>query len=88
MPGGKPKALLAVLLINRNRVVSSDSIADAIWDGEPPAAYQGILQVYVSTLRRSLRAFAPDGQAVVTTQAPGYKLGVDDARVDLGRFVR
>ena len=88
MPGGKPKALLAVLLINRNRVVSSDSIADAIWDGEPPAAYQGILQVYVSTLRRSLRAFAPDGQAVVTTQAPGYKLGVDDTRVDLGRFVR
>ena len=88
MPGGKPKGLLAVLLINRNRVVPSDSIADAIWDGAIPAAYQGILQVYVSTLRRSLRAAGADGQAVVTTQTPGYKLGLDDACVDLGRFTR
>lgn len=88
MPGGKPKGLLAVLLINRNRVVPSEAIADAIWDGEPPAGYPAILQVYVSTLRRSLRAAGADRQAVVTTQAPGYRLLVDDARVDLGRFTR
>ena len=88
MPGGKPKGVLAVLLINRNRVVSADSLADAIWDSEPPSAYQGILQVYMSTVRRSLRAAGADGQAVVTTQNPGYKLSIDDARVDLGRFVR
>lgn len=88
MPGGKPKGLLAVLLINRNRVVPSEAIADAIWDGEPPAGYPSILQVYVSTLRRSLRAAGADRQAVVATQAPGYRLLVDDARVDLGRFTR
>ena len=88
MPGGKPKGLLAVLLINRNRVVSADSIADAIWDGDSPASYLGILQVYMSTLRRSLRTAGADGQAVITTQAPGYKLSVDDACVDLGRFTR
>jgi DNA-binding SARP family transcriptional activator len=88
MPGGKPKSLLAVLLINRNRVVSADSLADAMWDSEPPTAYQGILQVYMSTLRRSLRAAGADGQAVITTQSPGYKLSTDDACVDLGRFTR
>ena len=88
MPGGKPKGLLAVLLINRNRVVSADSLADAIWDSEPPAAYQGILQVYISTVRKSVRAAGADSQAVVTTQNPGYKLGIDDAQVDLGRFTR
>jgi DNA-binding SARP family transcriptional activator len=88
MPGGKPKGLLAVLLINRNRVVPSDAIADAIWDGEPPAGYPGILQVYVSTLRKALRTAGADRQAVVTTQAPGYRLLIDDARVDLGRFTR
>ena len=79
MPGGKPKGLLAVLLINRNRVVPSESIANAIWDGEPPSGYPAILQVYVSTLRRSLRTARADKQAVVATQAPGYRLLVDDA---------
>lgn len=88
MPGGKPKALLAVLLIDRNHVVSADAIADAIWDGDTPASAPSILQVYMSTLRRSLRAMSADGQAVITTQSPGYKLTVDDARVDLGRFRR
>jgi len=88
LPGGKPKALLAVLLINRNRVVSADSIADAIWDGDSPAAYPASLQVFMSTLRRSLRAASADGPAMITTQAPGYKLIVDDARIDLGRFTR
>ncbi len=88
MPGGKPKGLLAVLLINRNRVVSADAIADAIWDGDSPASYLGILQVYMSTLRRSLRTAGADGQAVITTQAPGYKLSADDACLDLGRFTR
>ena len=88
MPGGQPKGLLSVLLINRNRVVPASSIADAIWDGEAPVGYSAILQVYMSTLRRSLRAASPDGRVAVTTQAPGYKLTVDDSRIDLGRFVR
>ena len=42
----------------------------------------------MSTLRRSLRAAGADGQAVITTQSPGYKLSIDDACVDLGRFTR
>ena len=32
LPGGKPKAVLAGLLVSRNRVVPADSLADAIWD--------------------------------------------------------
>ncbi len=49
MPGGNPKGVLAVLLINRNRVVPSAAIADSIWDGNSPDTYQAILQVYIST---------------------------------------
>ena len=55
LPGGKPKALLAVLLVSRNRVVSSDSLADAIWDGDVPGTFLSTMQVHVSTLRRALR---------------------------------
>ncbi|MGS0684142.1 BTAD domain-containing putative transcriptional regulator [Nakamurella sp. GG22] len=88
MPGGKPKGVLAVLLINRNRVVPSAAIADSIWDGNSPDTYQAILQVYISTLRRSLRAAGIESQAVVTTQAPGYRMLVDDSCLDYGRFTR
>jgi DNA-binding SARP family transcriptional activator len=88
MPGVKPRALLAVLLINRNRVVPSDAIADAIWNDDAPTAYPASLQVFVSTLRKSLRLSAAADHALVTTQAPGYKLSVDEELVDLGRFGR
>ncbi len=88
MPGGKPRAALAVLLINRNRVVPSPAIADAVWDGDPPPTATAILQVYISTLRRTLRALGIDTKAVVATQAPGYRLLIADDCVDHGRFAR
>ncbi len=88
MPGGKPKAVLAILLINRNRVVPSSAIADAVWDGDPPPTFTAILQVYISTLRRSLRALGIDTAAVLATQAPGYRLLIADECVDHGRFSR
>lgn len=84
VPGLKPRALLAVLLVNRGRVVSSDAIAEAIWEGQGPGAYAASLQVYVSTLRRTLGSAS--GRQLVTRQPPGYRLIVDDDAVDLGRF--
>ena len=88
MAGIKPKALLAVLLINRDRVVSSSTIANAIWNDDAPAAYPASLQVFMSTLRRSLRFLTESGQANVTTESPGYRLSVPSDSVDLGRFER
>ncbi|TKV60981.1 FHA domain-containing protein [Nakamurella flava] len=88
LPGGKPRALLAVLTVNRNRVVSSDGLADAIWDGEPPVNWTASLQVFVSSLRRALRAAEVEPMLTLVTQAPGYRLQIDDALVDAGRFAR
>ena len=88
LPGGKPRALLAALLVSRNRVVSSDSLADAIWDGDVPANFLATMQVHVSTLRRALRPLSEPGLLNVTTQSPGYRVAVDDALVDVGRFGR
>ncbi len=87
LPGIKPKAVLAVLLINRGRVVSSSAIAEAIWNDNAPAGYSASLQVFMSTLRRALRAVAAAGH-VVTTASPGYRLSVIGDCVDLGRFER
>ncbi len=88
LPGGKPKALLAALLVSRNRVVPSDSLADAIWDGDVPSSFLSTMQVHVSTLRRALRPLSDPGLLTVTTQSPGYRIAVDDALVDVGRFGR
>ena len=78
--GTKQRALLAVLLLNANRVVSRDRLIDALWDEQPPETAQKALQVYVSQLRRVL------GKERLVTKPPGYLLRVDPEELDLARF--
>src|SRR5919197_1073160 len=82
LTGQKPRALLAALLLEANRVVSRDRLIDAVWGEEPPDTARNTLQVYVSQLRKLL----PDG--VLETASHGYKLVVDREAVDLFEFVR
>jgi DNA-binding SARP family transcriptional activator/tetratricopeptide (TPR) repeat protein len=78
--GPKQRALLAVLLMNANQVVSKDSLIDSLWGAEPPATASKAIQVYVSQLRRVL------GKKRLETTAPGYLLRVHDEELDLHRF--
>jgi len=89
MPLGAPKqrAVLAVLVINRNRPVSVTSLTDAVWGRDPVPAARISIQSYVSTLRRLLRTAGVDPYAVLASAPPGYQLSVADAQCDLGRFV-
>src|SRR5712691_10905835 len=80
--GQKPRALLAVLLLEPNRVVSRDQLIDALWGEAPPDTARNTIQVYVSQLRKLL----PD--RMLETAPPGYRLIVDPETVDLFRFVR
>ena len=77
LPGGKPKALLARLLLDRGRVLSADTLVEALWDG-PPASAPKILQAHVSALRKALGADA------IETRAHGYVLRSGSS--DLARF--
>jgi DNA-binding SARP family transcriptional activator len=81
--GAKQRALLAVLLLTPNRVVSVDRLIDALWPARPPSAAANALQFHVSQLRKLLG----DGAAIVT-QEPGYLIRVDPDRVDFLRFER
>jgi DNA-binding SARP family transcriptional activator len=77
---GKPAALLALLILKRNEVASTDWLIDELWeDGEPRSAAKA-LQTYVSELRRVL----PDG--VLETRSPGYILHVAVGSLDSERF--
>jgi DNA-binding SARP family transcriptional activator len=62
LPAGSPqqRALLAVLLLNANRVVSVDRLVDHLWGDPPPATARGLLQGCVAGLRRTLRETGQD----------------------------
>src|SRR5262245_10054294 len=78
--GGKPRALLAVLLLHRNEVVSFDRLIDDLWGADPPASARQMVKGYVSNLRRDLAAVGADG--ILSTHALGYRLDVEPAQVD------
>ena len=83
-PLGAPKqrALLALLLVNRGRVVSAEQLVDGLWGEEPPASALQSLQVYVHGLRRAL---GPDR---IETAGRGYRVVVEEGELDLDRFER
>ncbi len=62
------RALLAFLLLHADRAVSTDELAEGLWDGRPPATAQTALQGHVSALRKGL------GAGRIETEPPGYRL--------------
>ncbi|WP_422746219.1 BTAD domain-containing putative transcriptional regulator [Mycobacterium sp. WMMD1722] len=86
-PLGTPKqrAVLALLLINRNRAVSVDALTDAVWADAPPAGARASLHSYVSNLRKLLAV--PGARSSLASAPPGYRLTVPAGDCDLDRFV-
>jgi DNA-binding SARP family transcriptional activator len=82
LSGQKQRALLALLLLDANRVVSTDRIVDALWGEQPPRTAATSLQNFVSQLRKLL------GSDVVVTKPPGYQLRIEPEQLDLERFAR
>jgi DNA-binding SARP family transcriptional activator len=80
--GPKQRATLAILLLNANRVVSVDRLADDLYRGEPPVTAVTQVQRQISELRKVL------GTTEIETRAPGYVLHVPPDQLDLGRFER
>lgn len=78
LPGGKPRALLARLLLDGGRVVSADALVEDLWEEPVPPSAPKVLQAHVSALRKSL------GVDAIETRAPGYAMRVRPA--DLARF--
>jgi YVTN family beta-propeller protein len=80
--GAKQRALLAILLLNANDVVSRDRLIDDLWGGSPPDTAQTALQVHVSQLRKVL------GRETIVTRAPGYAIQIGPGELDLDGFER
>src|SRR2546423_1643424 len=82
--GGKPRALLADLLIHLGQIVSVDRLIDDLWGAAAPATARHALEVHVSQLRKAL---GPQG-GPLATRAPGYVLDVDPQHLDAFLFER
>ncbi|WP_433260430.1 BTAD domain-containing putative transcriptional regulator [Actinosynnema sp. CS-041913] len=77
----KQRGVLAVLLVEANRVVPADLLLDRLWDGRPPGRKS--LHSYLSRLRAVLSATQ---EVRLTRRSGGYQLTVDEQAVDLHRF--
>lgn len=84
LTGAKQRALLAILLLHVNEVVSSERLIDDLWSEEPPGSGSTALQVRVSQLRKTLGT----GGLLIVTQSPGYVLRLEREQLDLQRFER
>jgi YVTN family beta-propeller protein len=85
--GRKQRALLAVLLLNGNEVVSRDRLIEALWGERPPPTASHTLDAYVSRLRRALASDGYGGARLVTVP-PGYVLRLTPDQLDLACFER
>jgi len=78
--GQKQRAVLALLLLDAQRVVSTDRLITALWGETPPRTATTSLQNFVSQLRKQV------GAEVLETKAPGYVARVESDQLDLARF--
>jgi len=76
-----------MLVLEANRVVSTDVLVDGLWRDPAPAGAVYVVQSYVSRLRKVMRAARSAGsEGDIVRRGPGYLLELDPQRIDLHRF--
>lgn len=92
-PGGpalitaeRQRVVLAVLLLEPNRIVPTDRLVDAVWGVAPPPTARAQIQICVSMVRASMAKVGLD--EVIRTRSPGYLAHVGDDELDLQVFER
>lgn len=79
--GARQRALLGMLLLHANEVVSNDRLVEELWPGEGLGEGSRALQVAVSRLRKAL-----EPERLILTRRPGYELRLEPEQLDLRRF--
>jgi DNA-binding SARP family transcriptional activator len=87
---GQPRqqAVLAVLAMRANRVISRSELVDAVWGQDPPLSAEGGVYTYVAGLRRVLepgRSLRGPGRILVSSGA-GYVLHLVPSQPDAVAF--
>ena len=87
----KQRAVFALLALQAGKVVSSETLCDAVWVEDRPASPSATLHSLVSRLRGALgSAGGPvdGGRDMLRTRDPGWVLDIDAEGVDALHFAR
>ncbi|SDJ27745.1 DNA-binding transcriptional activator of the SARP family [Lentzea albidocapillata subsp. violacea] len=85
IPPGRQQVILGLLLVEANRMVSTETLVDALWQESPPDTARTQVQICVSRLRRTLHGAGMS--AVIDTRPPGYQLRLNEDTLDLADFL-
>src|SRR5687768_4785703 len=89
LPGGRGRALLALLVLHAGEPVSADRVIDELWGEGPPPTARTVVHGLVSRLRGVLEPARGKAQSgVLQTYGGGYRLAIDPDAVDAHRFKR
>jgi len=85
---GRQRTLLGLLALNANSAVRRDLIVDALWGNDPPGSATGIVQTYVSRLRRTLELDGEPGSShkLLISNGRAYMLRVAKEQLDVLAF--
>ena len=88
--GPRQRSVLAILLLDANRIVSIDRLADELYGEAPPVSAVTQMHRQISELRVLLEPDRPAGApgAVIETRPPGYRIVVAPDALDLEFFER
>ena len=76
--GGHARQLLGVLLLHEGRLVGIDTLAEVLWDDDPPPSFRKLIQARISQLRGLL------GSSVeLAGSRDGYRLTIRAGSLDL-----
>ncbi|MEU4524607.1 BTAD domain-containing putative transcriptional regulator [Amycolatopsis sp. NPDC024027] len=81
----RQRCVLAVLVVEANRIVTMEQLLERVWADRLPYKARQVASNYVSRLRQVL---TPTGDIAVVRRRGGYMLEVDPEAVDLHRFRR
>lgn len=100
LPGRRSELVLAYLVLEHDRVVSREELADALWAEQLPDSWAAALRGVISEVRRALQDVGMDPSALIDRGQGGYRFrltpeisvdeleltaGVDEARDALER---
>lgn len=82
--------MLAMLLVNRNQVVSLDSLIDELWGDEPRKSANTTVQTYIYQLRKHFlrHGLETAGHQILLSRPPGYLLRVAPGDLDADQFAQ
>jgi YVTN family beta-propeller protein len=78
LPGRQGRLLFAFLLIEHDRLVPKEELAELLWGDRPPATWDKALGVLVSRLRTVLSECGLDGSRILTSAFGCYQLNLPE----------